>query len=153
MGFAVLLHVLAVVVWVGGMFFAHQVLRPVAVEQLQPPQRLTLWVGVFGRFFPWVWVSVVTVLCTGFWVILSIFGGFANLGLYVHIMTGLGILMVLIYGYVYFMPYMKLKAAVSAEDWQAGGAALATIRMLVGVNLSLGLLTVAVASGGRYLLP
>jgi len=151
-GFAVLLHVVAVVVWVGGMFFAHQVLRPVAVEQLQPPQRLTLWVGIFGRFFPWVWLSVVTVLSTGLWVIFSIFGGFAELGLYLHIMTGLGMVMMLIYGYVYFVPYTKLQAAVAAQNWPAGGEALARIRMLVGVNLSIGLLTVAVASGGRYLL-
>ncbi|NTV95532.1 MAG: hypothetical protein HGA75_08965, partial [Thiobacillus sp.] len=41
-------HVLATVVWVGGMFFAHQCLRPVVLAQLEPPQRLRLWDGVFG---------------------------------------------------------------------------------------------------------
>ncbi len=30
---AISLHILSVVLWVGGMFFAHQVLRPVAVQQ------------------------------------------------------------------------------------------------------------------------
>jgi len=37
------LHVLAAVVWVGGMFFAWMVLRPAAVSALQPPERLMLW--------------------------------------------------------------------------------------------------------------
>ena len=35
-----LLHLSGVIVWVGGMFFAHFCLRPVAALQLPPPQRL-----------------------------------------------------------------------------------------------------------------
>ena len=35
-----LLHILAVVVWIGGMFFAHYCLRPAAAEKLSPEQRL-----------------------------------------------------------------------------------------------------------------
>ena len=58
MGIALLLHALAAVVWVGGMFFAHMALRPVAASLLEPPQRLALWVGVFSRFFPWVFVAI-----------------------------------------------------------------------------------------------
>ena len=54
MGSAVLLHVIAVVIWVGGMFFAYICLRPVAASQLEPPVRLQLWVGVFGKFFPFL---------------------------------------------------------------------------------------------------
>jgi uncharacterized membrane protein len=38
------LHVLAALVWVGGMFFAWMVLRPAAVKALEGPARLTLWV-------------------------------------------------------------------------------------------------------------
>lgn len=37
MSIALALHVLAVTVWVGGMFFAYMILRPVAASQLQPP--------------------------------------------------------------------------------------------------------------------
>ena len=58
MKFMIMLHVLGIVIWVGGMFFAHQILRPVAADLLEPPLRLPLWVGVFKRFFPWVWVCV-----------------------------------------------------------------------------------------------
>ena len=66
MGIALLLHVLAAVVWVGGMFFAYAALRPVAVSQLEPPLRLALWAGVFSKFFPWVFVAIAILLITGF---------------------------------------------------------------------------------------
>ncbi|HEY6898714.1 MAG TPA: hypothetical protein VI279_15765, partial [Rhodocyclaceae bacterium] len=56
------LHVASVVVWVGGMFFAYMCLRPAAVELLEPPQRLRLWLGVFDRFFRWVWLAVALIL-------------------------------------------------------------------------------------------
>ncbi len=45
------LHLLAAVVWVGGMFFAWMILRPAAVDILEPPARLRLWLSVFKRFF------------------------------------------------------------------------------------------------------
>ena len=152
MGSAVLLHVIAVTIWVGGMFFAYTILRPVAAGQLEPPARLTLWVGVFGNFFPWVWTSVIAILATGFWMIFGFFGGMGAVGLHVHVMLGLGIVMMLIFFHVYFAPYRRLQRAVAAQDWPAGGKALAQIRRLVGTNTLIGLVTIAVASGGRYLM-
>ncbi len=151
MALAVILHVLAVVLWVGGMFFAHQCLRPVAAAQLQPPERLRLWVGVFGRFFPWVWAASIVTLVTGLWMILAVFGGFKHAALYMHAMFGLGLIMIAIFMYVFFTPYKRLKVAVAAKDWQGGGTQLARIRQLVGINTILGLITILVGSGGRYL--
>ena len=52
------LHVLAAMIWVGGMFFAWMILRPAAMAALDGPARLKLWVNVFQRFFVWVWVAV-----------------------------------------------------------------------------------------------
>jgi uncharacterized membrane protein len=135
------------------MFFAWVVLRPVAAGQLEPPDRLRLWVSVFDRFFPWVWASVATLLASGFWVIFGVFGGFQNVGKHIHTMTALGLVMVIIYLVVFFSPYRKLRVAVDAGNWPAGGVALGRIRRLIGINLLLGLLTAAVGSGGRYLFP
>src|SRR6185437_715526 len=45
-------HVLSAVVWVGGMFFAHQMVRP-SVAPLDAPVRLALWRRIFERFFAW----------------------------------------------------------------------------------------------------
>lgn len=152
MGIALLLHALAAVVWVGGMFFAYMALRPVAASQLEAPQRLALWAGVFGKFFPWVLAAIGTLLVTGFWMVLSFYGGFGEVGLYVHLMLWLGLLMMLIFMHILFAPFKRLKLAVAAEDWAAGANKLAQIRLLIGINLTLGVCVVAIASGGRYLL-
>jgi uncharacterized membrane protein len=149
---ALALHVLAVVIWVGGMFFAYMALRPVAATVLEPPQRLPLWSGVFGRFFPWVWGAILAILASGYWMLLGPFGGFANAPVFVHIMNGLGLIMMLIFMHVYFVPYQKLRKAVAAQNWPDGGKALAQIRVLIGINLSIGLLTVLIAAGGKYFL-
>jgi uncharacterized membrane protein len=137
-----LLHVFATVIWVGGMFFAHQCLRPAAMATLEPPLRLALWRGVFGRFFPWVWGSVIVLLLSGQAMTMQM-GGMAAVPLHVHVMVGIGYLMAAIYAYVYFVPYAALKRGVVAGDWPAAGAALNRIRVLVGTNLTLGLLNIA----------
>jgi uncharacterized membrane protein len=149
MTFSLFLHVLGVVIWVGGMFFAYMALRPVAASVLEPPQRLTLWAGVFDRFFPWVWAAVVLILLTGLHM-LMLLGGMAAPH-YALTMFVLGIVMMLIFGHVFFAPYKKLKRAVAGQDWKAGGAALGLIRKLIGINLTIGLVTIAVVFLGRAL--
>ena len=151
MSISIALHLLAALIWVGGMFFAHQALRPAAAQVLQPPERLQLWVQVFKRFFVWVWLSIIVLLATGYWMLFSVFGGFANAGMHIHIMHGAGIVMILIYLHVFFAPYRRLRHAVIVQDYPDGAARLAQIRKLVGWNLLIGLAVVVVASGGRYL--
>ncbi len=145
------LHLLSAVIWVGGMFFAHMALRPSAAQVLEPPHRLQLWVQVFKRFFLWVWLSIIVILVTGYWMLFGFFGGFANAGIHIHLMHGGGILMVLIYLHVFFAPYRRLRHAVVVQDYPEGVKQLAQIRKLVTLNLSIGLIVVLVASGGRYL--
>ena len=152
MGIALLLHLLAAVVWVGGMFFSYVALRPVAAAQLEPPVRLALWAGVFKVFFPWVFAAIITLLLTGYWMVLSFYGGFDAVGLHVHLMIWAGYVMMLLFFHVFFAPFKRLKRAVAAEDWRAGGKSLAQIRVLIGINLAIGLVVIATASGGRYLL-
>ena len=147
---ALILHVLSVVVWVGGMFFAYVILRPEAASQLEPPARLALWAGVFRRFFPWVFACIGLILVSGFWIIFAVYGGFSMPGTHIHLMLGTGIVMVLIFFHLFFVPFKRLKQAVAIADWPAGGRQLAQIRVLIGINLVLGLVTVAVASGGRF---
>jgi len=148
MGLALSLHVLFVVIWVGGMFFAYMALRPVAASLLEPPQRLQLWAGVFAKFFPWVWAAVALILLSGLWMIYGYYNG--EVPVSDHIMMGLGIIMMLIFMHVFFAPYGRLKRAVAAQDWPAGGKALGQIRMLIGINLSIGLLVVLIALLGKY---
>jgi uncharacterized membrane protein len=148
---AIAVHAIAAAVWVGGMFFAHMALRPAAARLLEPAQRLPLWAATFARFFPWVWASVLTLLVSGYWGVFAGLGGMAGARLHVHLMQGVGLLMMGLFAFVYFAPYRRLREAVAVGAWEQGGRQLARIRRVVGVNLVLGLVTVAVGSGGRFL--
>jgi uncharacterized membrane protein len=142
-------HIVAAVIWVGGMFFALVILRP-STGPLDPPVRLALWQRVFSRFFPWVWAAVVVLLVTGFAMVLWGFGGFARIGMYVHVMMGVGILMMLIYAHLYFAPWQRFRRAVTASDWPTAGKNIEQIRLMVTINLILGLITVVIGAAGRY---
>ncbi|HIG78924.1 MAG TPA: hypothetical protein EYQ47_02805 [Cycloclasticus sp.] len=148
---AITLHVLSAVIWVGGMFFAYLILRPIAAVQFEPPQRLTLWSNVFSKFFPWVWAAVVLLLGTGFWLVFNKFGGMQNVGAHIHVMMSMGIIMSLIFMHLFFAPSRRLTQAVIEHNWEVAGKNLAQIRMLIGINLILGLTIVVVATAGRYL--
>ena len=142
-------HILAAVIWVGGMFFAHQMLRP-AAGPLEPAVRLALWRRVFERFFPVVWLAVVVLLASGFGMILWGFGGFAAVGPHVHIMLALGIIMMMLFAHLYFAPWKRFRRALDAGDLPAAQKQLDQIRTLVGVNLLLGLIVVVIGATGRY---
>lgn len=140
-------HILAALFWVGGMAFAYTMLRP-AAGALEGPARLTLWRDVFARFLPWVAVSIVALLISGYAMMFMAYGGF-RAPLYIHIMQGTGILMMLLYLHLYFAPWRRLKKFVQAADWPNAGKQLAMIRKLVAINLVLGVITVLVGSTGR----
>ena len=139
-----LIHLISVIIWIGGMFFAYMVLRPAAVDVLQPPERLRLWDNVFHRFFNWVWAAVGLILASGLYMI-YLYGGMAHVPRFVHIMLLLGLIMAGIYGYVFFACYVPFNLHVAKERWKEAGEMLARIRKLVAVNLTLGLITVCVA--------
>jgi uncharacterized membrane protein len=126
------------------MFFAYMALRPVAATRLAPEQRLPLWEGVFGKFFPWVWLSVALILASGLYMMAQI----GKPPVSVATMFVSGVVMMLIFAHLFFAPYKRLKRAVAAQDWKAGGTALGQIRMLVGINLILGLVTVTIGALG-----
>ena len=140
-------HLLAVVVWIGGMFFAHMALRP-AAQALPPPQRLPLLAATLDRFVAWVAVAIVGLLVSGATLIVML-GGMRNVGWSVHLMTGLGVVMVLLYAHLVAAPLKRLRAAVAAGQWEPAGAAMGQVRKLVATNLVLGLLTISVAVLGR----
>ena len=88
---------------------------------------------------------------TGYWILLVVFGGMAHAGWHVHLMNTLGIVMAVLFVYLYSRPYRGLLQAVAASEWEAAATSLGQIRRVMTVNLALGLVTSAVAAGGRYL--
>ena len=148
MGVALALHVLSAVVWVGGMFFAYLCLRP-AVAELAPAERTALWSRVLGNFFRWVLIAVPALLLSGLWMMMN---ELPAVQLRVHLMLGLGIVMMLLFLHVYFAPFRRLRRAVAAGDTPLAAKQVGTIRKLVAVNLTLGLVVVLIATAGKYLL-
>ncbi|WP_440112268.1 CopD family protein [Acidovorax sp. BL-A-41-H1] len=144
-----LTHVLSIIVWIGGMVFAHFFLRPAAL-QLPAPERLRLMQDVLRRFFAGVAVAIGLVLVTGLWMIGRVAkqavqsGGNFAMPLDWTIMAALGIVMMAIFGHIRFALFKRLTRAVAASDWATGGQALASIRTWVAVNLALGVAIVAI---------
>ncbi|VAW96996.1 hypothetical protein MNBD_GAMMA22-3036 [hydrothermal vent metagenome] len=143
------LHLVAAVIWVGGMFFAYMILRPAAASLLPPPERLQLWSLCFNKFFLWVWIAIATILATGYFMVFNTYNGFSNAPIFVIAMHWLGIIMVLIFMHVFFAPYKRLKIAVQEGNWQAAAGKLAQIRILVAINTTIGLVILVIASLGK----
>jgi len=149
MRYAVALHVLGALVWVGGMFFAYVILRP-GSGSLDAAARLVLWRGVLERFFVWVWVCVIVMLASGFAMLFIAFGSAGLAPAYVQIMMMLGILMSAIFLYVYFIPWRDLCRALAGADSTRAQRSLSEIRLLVAINLVLGIATAVIGASGPY---
>lgn len=150
MAIAVGIHVLCAVIWIGGMFFVHTALRPVLTNLLEPPLQMKCWEQIFARFFRWVWIAIVLLLTSGVWII-ALYGGMGKVGAYIHLMVGLGVFMAMLFGHIFFVPYRRFKQAVAKEDFTEAGRRLKQIRLVMTINLVLGILVMIVAITGKYL--
>src|SRR5436189_4688937 len=118
---ALALHILGAVVWVGGMFAIYVCLRP-ALGTLEPTQRLRLMRITFQKFFPWVWIAILLLLASGYWMFFTTFGGFAGAALHLHLMQLIGWLMIALFIWLFHGPWLAFKRAVDVEDWPSAGA-------------------------------
>ena len=133
-------HLAAGIVWLGGMALVILALRPVVIKQLQPPERLRLMSAVLSRFFNMVWLSIVLILTSGFWMLSMSDMHLAPRGW--HAMSVLGVLMCLIFVHIWFSPFRRLKIAVTQSNWPSAGESLKQIHPLVLTNFALGWLAV-----------
>ena len=139
--FALLLHLLAVAFWVGGMGFAYVALRPALAEILEPPQRLMLLERVLQRFLAGVLIAIVVVVASGGYLFMTL----SALRPAIHVMTTLGLVMIVVFGYIRLRAYPAMSRGIAAKAWPAAGAAAAVIARLVALNLVLGIATIAIA--------
>ncbi len=117
------------------------------MQLLEPPARLPLMAQTLGRFFRLVAVAVVAILLSG-WLLLARVAMFqAPVGW--HVMLALGLVMAVIFAFIYARLYPVLSKAVAAQKWQAAAGYLNRIRGLVVINMWLGFLAVAAAVSAR----
>lgn len=133
------LHVAAAIFWMGGMAFMVLALRPVLHQQLEPPLRLRLVTAVLARFFVVVAISIAVLLVTG--LVLLMRTPSAPPGW--HAMAGLGSVMMLIFGHIWFVPFKRLKSAVAGANWAEGGKYAGQVTLLAKINLGIGWLAIA----------
>ena len=144
------IHVLSIVLWIGGMAFAHFFLRP-SVAQLEASVRLRLMHDVLGRFFQAVLVASLLTLVSGVWMLGRVAkqvvqsGGSFEMPLAWTIMAVLGIVMVAIFMHIRFVLFKRLGQAVAASERSAGAAVMAQIRRWVSINLGTGFLVLLVS--------
>jgi uncharacterized membrane protein len=144
-----LLHLVAGIVWMGGMTFMLFALRPAALEVLEPPVRARLMVVVWRRFFNLVLAAVAVLLLTGGHLYTSAMrvtqaaAGSGHLPLGWHLMAVLGVAMVLVFGHIYFAGFRKFRRALAASDGAMASKAAAQISRLVMLNFVMGWLAIA----------
>lgn len=146
------LHLLAAVLWIGGMFFVLFVARPLCIQMLDPgPARLKLMLAIQGRFLKWIGLFVLVLQASGYWMVTQVMGGFNGLGWHVNLMLLLGNVMTLLFLYAYLFPYRKAKAF--ARDGKGLETAIQMERIRKGtvLNLTLGIILVLSGSMGRYM--
>jgi uncharacterized membrane protein len=133
----------------GGMAFMTLALRPAALGLLQPPERLMLMGAVWKRFFPIVIVSIVALFGTGTNLYTTAFRaikaatGQGSVPLGWNIMLVLGLLMIALFGHIYFVGYARFKRAMAVQDWPVAGKAAAQIHLFMLANFVFGWLAIA----------
>ncbi|MEO6625328.1 MAG: CopD family protein [Burkholderiaceae bacterium] len=148
------LHLLSIIIWVGGMAFTLFFLRP-ALAELELPLRVQLMHEILRKFFKAVLVMALIALLSGVGMMLLYSsralqaGDGARMPWTWSVMAGLGVLMILIFGHIRFVLFKRLGQSLANHAWTTGGAAMASIRVWVRINLMLGLLIVVLVITGR----
>lgn len=136
------LHILAVVVWIGGMIFLDWILVPALRRAVADDERrIRLLHALFRDFFALVWGAGAILVVTGYGMVF-LYGGFGALNTAMWVMVVLGSGMVLLALYVFFVPFLRLRAAVLRRDWARAATAAARIRLLSSVNIVLAVPTI-----------
>ena len=141
--YAKLLHLIAGIVWMGGMTFMLFALRPAVIIAMEAQPRAILMAQVWKRFYAMVLASIVVLFATGTHLYTATFRatrlatGEGGVPLGWNIMLVLGLVMMLIFGHIYFAGFKKYKRAVAAGDWPLAAKAASLIHTMTLINFCL----------------
>ena len=142
--YAKLLHLIAGIVWMGGMTFMLFALRPAALACMDAQPRAILMGQVWKRFYALVLVAIVALFATGTHLYTATFRatrlatGDGGVPLGWNVMLVLGLLMMLIFGHLYFAGFKKYKRAVAAGQWPIAAKAASLMHTMTLINFTLG---------------
>lgn len=139
-GFLLFVHLVAVIVWVGGMFFMTQCLHPTLVG-LPGPDRLKVVVPTLERFLRWVLLAIVLIWVSGLAMIALRWPIRMPAGW--HLMILAAVVMSALFGVIRGRLFGGVKAALARGEPAMAAPLLARIRQLVLINLALGIVAVA----------
>ena len=146
--YAKLLHLIAGIVWMGGMTFMLFALRPAAVASIEAQPRAVLMGQVWQRFYVWVLVAVVVLFGTGTHLYSSTFRaarlatGNGSVPLGWNVMLVLGVTMMLVFGHIFFAGFKKYRRAIAAAEWALAAKAGGLIHKMTLLNFTLGWLAI-----------
>jgi uncharacterized membrane protein len=145
----IFLHLVGVVVWLGGMFFLLHCLRP-SLEAIEGPQRPKLMLAVQGKFFKMVTVSLVLIWGSGLAMLgTAISNGLKPWPVGWHVMITLAAVMTILFFYIRFSLFAQAQRAFAAAKPGELGPIMEKIRICVMTNMGLGFVVVAAAIFGR----
>ena len=137
------LHLMSVIIWIGGMFFAAHCLRP-NLGLVPAENRAGLMAGALGSFFRVVLPAIVLIWLSGLMLLAPVGMGAAPVGW--HVMITAALVMTILFALIRFYYFPRLKAALADRQMPQAGASLNRIRWLVMINLALGVIAVAAVS-------
>ena len=146
--YAKLLHLIAGIVWMGGMTFMLFALRPAALVSLDAQPRALLMAEVWRRFYVLVLLAIALLFTTGTHLYTATFRaaklatGQGSVPLGWNVMLVLGLAMMLIFGHIYFAGFKKYKRAVAAGQWPVAAKAAGLMHTMTMVNFTLGWLAI-----------
>jgi uncharacterized membrane protein len=149
MTFVLPLHTLAVIVWLGGLFLLCVSFYP-SVRQLESATALSLWHRILSLFFIWAWISMLLILVSGIAMIFLAFGGFSGIPSIHRWNMLLGIPAMVLFGYLYFVPWRHFRHAMSTDDRLTAERSIRRTRTILVIILVLGVVASVVSVAGRY---
>ena len=143
------LHLVGMVVWVGGMFFMLHVLHP-SLQALDGPQRPKLVLAVQGKFFKMVSVSLALIWGSGLAMLgTAISNGLKPWPIGWHMMVTLALVMTVLFLYIRLALFPQVQRVFASGEGGQLAPLMKKIRTLMMVNMGLGFLVIAAAIFGR----
>ena len=147
--FAIILHLLAINIWIGGTFFTVMIL-PRALVSLETLAQYHLLARILRHFFSWVWLAILLVIASGTWMVMNVFGNLQNMPSYVFGMIALALTMMAVFVLMFFGPYRHYRVALQAQDLAECRRRVGQVRLLSKINMFLGIGVLIVIGTGIF---